>query len=158
MAESARRPRRAPPSRSVKDILREQTKNGWKLGKIAVTSGMTHHGAIQDALMEQVEEEIFDVFMWQDAAFEFKEGGSPAVTADNPLSSLVFILSRRTSSRYSQNTLWASSLKVRFSFMAWIRISWPNVSDTSKLNRFTVSPPYTIWQKKGGTLISPAYQ
>ena len=45
------------------DLLKEQKLLGWKLGKIAVTSGLCSPGDVQEALLEQVEEELFDAFM-----------------------------------------------------------------------------------------------
>lgn len=66
-------------------LLKEQKLLGWKLGQIAVTSGLVKKEDVVRALREQVEEEIFDMFMWSEAAFEFLEGKGPRAEVDNPL-------------------------------------------------------------------------
>lgn len=72
-------------------LLKEQKLLGWKLGQIAMTSGLVKKQDIEDALREQIEEEIFDMFMWTDAAFEFAEGRTAhAHAADNPLAGMTF--------------------------------------------------------------------
>ena len=71
-------------------LLKEQKLLGWKLGQIALTSGLVKKGDIEEALREQVEEEIFDLFMWSEAAFEFVEGRAPKEDPDNPLAALTF--------------------------------------------------------------------
>ncbi len=69
-------------------LLKEQKLLGWKLGQIAVESGLVHKRDIEEALREQIEEEIFDMFMWREAAFEFIEGRAPRQEDGNPLSGL----------------------------------------------------------------------
>ena len=71
-------------------LLKEQKLLGWKLGQIALTSGLVKKEDIEEALREQVEEEIFDLFMWSNAAFEFAEGKAPREEPDNPLATLTF--------------------------------------------------------------------
>ncbi len=58
----------------LRKLLDEQKMFGFKLGQIAVNSGKITKGDLEHALREQIEEEVFDIFMWQDAAFEFVEG------------------------------------------------------------------------------------
>jgi hypothetical protein len=60
-------------------LLKEQKLLGWKLGQIAVSSGLVKKKDVEEALREQIEEEIFDMFMWNDAAFEFAEGKKPKI-------------------------------------------------------------------------------
>lgn len=67
-------------------LLKEQKLLGWKLGQIAVESGLVHKKDVEEALREQIEEEIFDMFMWNEAAFEFVEGRAPKSEDSNPLS------------------------------------------------------------------------
>jgi len=71
-------------------LLKEQKLLGWKLGQIAVESGLVHKRDVEEALREQIEEEIFDMFMWKEAAFEFVEGRAPKMEENNPLSGLTF--------------------------------------------------------------------
>ncbi|MBI2931062.1 MAG: DUF4388 domain-containing protein [Planctomycetes bacterium] len=71
----------------LKALLEEQRLVGWKLGEIAIDTGKITRKDLEEALQEQVEEEIFDLFMWPDATFEFQEG-PPREKADNPLAEL----------------------------------------------------------------------
>ena len=72
-------------------LLKEQKLLGWKLGQIAVESGLVQKRDVEDALREQIEEEIFDMFMWREAAFEFAEGRAPKQQeASNPLAGVTF--------------------------------------------------------------------
>jgi hypothetical protein len=71
-------------------LLKEQKLLGWKLGQIAVESGLVQKRDVEEALREQIEEEIFDMFMWKEAAFEFVEGRAPKVEESNPLSGVTF--------------------------------------------------------------------
>jgi hypothetical protein len=68
-------------------LLEEQRMLGWKLGQIAVNSGKVTKKDLEEALREQLQEEIFDMFMWSDAAFEFADG-PPRHKSDNPLAEL----------------------------------------------------------------------
>jgi hypothetical protein len=69
----------------LRALLEEQKLVGWKLGQIALNTGKISKKDLEEALHEQVQEEIFDLFMWTDAAFEFHEG-TPKHKSDNPLS------------------------------------------------------------------------
>ena len=71
-------------------LLKEQKLLGWKLGQIAVESGLVQKKDVEEALREQIEEEIFDMFMWKEAAFEFVEGKAPKQEENNPLSGVTF--------------------------------------------------------------------
>src|SRR5262249_35290684 len=72
-------------------LLKEQKLLGWKLGQIAVESGLVQKKDVEDALREQIEEEIFDMFMWDGAGFEFSEGRAPHQKDDNnPLAGVTF--------------------------------------------------------------------
>ncbi len=85
-------------------LLQEQKILGWKFGKVALTSGLVSKEAIEEALREQIEEEIFDAFMWSEASFEFvdvKEAPHEddtafrGVTFEANVTSLVLEASRR---------------------------------------------------------------
>jgi len=71
-------------------LLKEQKLLGWKLGQIAVESGLVQKKDVEEALREQIEEEIFDMFMWSQAAFEFAEGRAPKQEESNPLAGVTF--------------------------------------------------------------------
>ncbi len=71
----------------LKGLLEEQKLVGWKLGQIAVNTGKISQQDLETALHEQVQEEIFDLFMWQAAAFEFADG-APREKSNNPLAEL----------------------------------------------------------------------
>ena len=71
-------------------LLKEQRLLGWKLGQIALTSGLVRKDDIEAALLEQVEDEIYDLFMWENATFEFVDGKAPPKQADTPLADLTF--------------------------------------------------------------------
>jgi hypothetical protein len=71
-------------------LLKEQKLLGWKLGQIAVESGLVQKKDVEDGLREQIEEEIFDMFMWKEAAFEFAEGRAPKQEESNPLAGVTF--------------------------------------------------------------------
>ncbi|MBI4565083.1 MAG: DUF4388 domain-containing protein [Planctomycetes bacterium] len=62
-------------------FLLEQKRTGKKLGEIVGSLGLVSKGDIARALREQVEEEIYEVFTWFDATFEFVEGPLPARSA-----------------------------------------------------------------------------
>jgi hypothetical protein len=82
--------RRRITKEDLDSLLKEQRLLGWKLGQVAVESGLVHKRDIEEALREQVEEEIFDLFMWEDAGFEFLEGRAPSDPGDHPLSGMTF--------------------------------------------------------------------
>jgi hypothetical protein len=71
-------------------LLKEQKLLGWKLGQIAVESGLVQKKDVEEALREQIEEEIFDMFMCMVGAFEFVYGRAPKQEESNPLSGLTF--------------------------------------------------------------------
>lgn len=71
-------------------LLKEQRLLGWKLGQVALTSGLVRKEDVETALLEQIEEELFDLFMWTDANFEFLEGKAPPRDSDHPLGDITF--------------------------------------------------------------------
>ncbi len=82
--------RRRITKEDLESLLKEQRLLGWKLGQVAVESGLVQKKDVEEALREQIEEEIFDLFMWEDAGFEFMEGKAPSDFGDYPLSGMTF--------------------------------------------------------------------
>ncbi len=70
--------------KQLDEFLEEQKRTGKKLGEIVGKLGIVSKKDIDRALREQVEEEIYDLFTWQTAWFEFQEG-VPAPKSDSPL-------------------------------------------------------------------------
>lgn len=73
----------------LKSLLGEQKLLGWKLGHLAVDSGKVSRKDVEEALREQVQEEVYDMFLWVDASFEFVQG-PPRSKPDHPLSELTY--------------------------------------------------------------------
>jgi len=69
-------------------FLEEQKRTGKKLGEIVGRLGLVSKKDVDRALREQVEEEIYDLFTWFEASFEFIEG-VPALKPDSPLAEAV---------------------------------------------------------------------
>ena len=65
-------------------LLSEQKKTGQKLGVLISAQGLLSRSAIDNALREQAEEEIHDLFTWPRAQFEFSQGDASSRT-DTPL-------------------------------------------------------------------------
>lgn len=77
-------------SRSQLDqLLLEQQKTGKRLGEIVSRQGIVTKNDVESALREQAQEEIYDLFSWQDAKFEFAEGSPPPKPTDFPLAEVV---------------------------------------------------------------------
>lgn len=70
-------------------LLEQQKQTGKRLGELVARLGKVSKQDIQNALREQVEEEIYDLFVWTDAKFEFEECPPPPVNPDNPWSDIV---------------------------------------------------------------------
>ncbi len=66
------------------EMLAEQKRSGERLGDIVARRGIASKEEIEFALREQVAEEIFDLFKWKGALFNFTEGGL-ASAPDSPL-------------------------------------------------------------------------
>lgn len=68
------------------DILSEQRRSGVRFGDVVARRGILSAEDIQNALREQISEEIYDLFTWTDATFEFTEAaGGPAPEDEGPL-------------------------------------------------------------------------
>src|SRR6185295_17299542 len=55
-------------------LLVEQKQTGKRLGELVSRQGLVTKTDIESALREQTQEEIYDLFSWTEAKFEFKEG------------------------------------------------------------------------------------
>src|SRR5882672_3649141 len=70
-------------------LLVEQQKTGKRLGELVSRQGLVTKTDIETALREQAQEEIYDLFSWTEAKFEFTEGPEPAKPKDFPLADVV---------------------------------------------------------------------
>jgi CheY-like chemotaxis protein len=70
-------------------LLVEQQKSGRRLGELVSRQGIVTKADIETALREQAQEEIYDLFSWGDAKFEFKEGPEPPKPKDFPLADVI---------------------------------------------------------------------
>jgi CheY-like chemotaxis protein len=87
------------------ELLERQRKTGQRLGDLVVDLGLLRKESLDAALREQVAEEIYDLFTWADATFEFVEtleeppaaeqGPLAGVSLDANLMSLMIEASRR---------------------------------------------------------------
>lgn len=60
---------------TLAEALRSQDDAGGKLlGHILVERGLVTRADVEDALKTQIEEEVYSLFIWKDAQFEFVEG------------------------------------------------------------------------------------
>lgn len=70
-------------------LLVEQQKTGKRLGELVSRQGHVTKTDIETALREQAQEEIYDLFSWTEAKFEFSEVPEPAKPKDFPLADVV---------------------------------------------------------------------
>jgi CheY-like chemotaxis protein len=70
-------------------LLVEQKQTGKRLGELVSRQGIVTKTDIETALREQAQEEIYDLFSWTEAKFEFKEGPEPEKPKDFPLADVV---------------------------------------------------------------------
>ena len=72
------------------ELLAEQRRTGTPLGEIVSRRSILEAGVIQSALREQVAEEIYDLFTWSDATFDFMEASDAPPPPDHgPLAHIV---------------------------------------------------------------------
>ncbi|HEX7899485.1 MAG TPA: response regulator [Planctomycetota bacterium] len=70
------------------ELATEQKKTGKRLGELV--SRLVTKADVDAALREQAQEEIYDLFLWSEARFEFKEGPEPPTKPkDFPLADVV---------------------------------------------------------------------
>ena len=70
-------------------LLQEQRRTGKRLGELVNRQGIVTRQDVETALREQAEEEIYDVFMWNNASFEFTESDNPPKHPDFILADVV---------------------------------------------------------------------
>ncbi len=73
------------------DLLARQRKTGKPLGEIVAENGILAQSVIEGALREQVAEEIYDLFTWLDATFEFATLGGSEPPPDQGLLATVVL-------------------------------------------------------------------
>ncbi|MCI0340240.1 MAG: PQQ-binding-like beta-propeller repeat protein [Planctomycetales bacterium] len=66
----------------LKAILQRQEETGEMIGKILTDWGLVTEEDIDEAVKGQIEEEIYDLFTWEEATYEFTEGAPPAELFD----------------------------------------------------------------------------
>lgn len=76
----------------LKELLAAQKGSGKKLGELVVERGIASEEEISGVIRTQIEDEIFDLFSWKKASFEFIDGPPSAevMDADKPVTSLKF--------------------------------------------------------------------
>lgn len=72
----------------LRKILKGERLLGWTLGRLVLADAPVSKRDVEEALRQQVEEEILDMFVWIEAQFEFVEGGAPGHGVRNPLAHL----------------------------------------------------------------------
>jgi hypothetical protein len=63
--------------------LLQQEQEGSLLGAILVTTGILTEDTLRDSLQRKAEESIYDLFLWPEGRFEFKEGELPTLIEIN---------------------------------------------------------------------------
>ncbi|MBI5365452.1 MAG: PQQ-binding-like beta-propeller repeat protein [Planctomycetes bacterium] len=77
----------------LQDALAIQKKLGLMLGEVFQKVGLVTKEEVQAAIRQQIEEEIYDLFSWKEANFEFQEGALPPpelLSPDQPVIFAVF--------------------------------------------------------------------
>lgn len=62
---------------ALQEILKKMAKGGPRLGQMLIESGAIKPEDLQHALEEQALEELYDLFTWEEARFEFREERVP---------------------------------------------------------------------------------
>ncbi|MHC4599705.1 MAG: DUF4388 domain-containing protein, partial [Planctomycetota bacterium] len=57
--------------------LEAQKASGKRIGEILVQEGLVTDEEINEAVLEKIREELFDIFLWDDAVFTFTKSASP---------------------------------------------------------------------------------
>jgi len=72
----------------LKKLLGKEKLLGWTLGHVVFANEQLSLEKIREALRLQVEEEILDLFVWDNAIFQFQEGPPPRAAMAYPLAAL----------------------------------------------------------------------
>jgi CheY-like chemotaxis protein len=75
----------------LEELLAEQRTSGKPLGEIVAQKEILGRNVIETALREQVAEEIYDLFTWTEATFEFGTAGSDSAPANEGLLATVVL-------------------------------------------------------------------
>jgi CheY-like chemotaxis protein len=77
-------------SHQLDEILLEQCKSGQRLGDMVIERGLLTQEAVDQALRDQVAEEIYELFAWPDAKFYFAEAENESLPSGaGPLSEVL---------------------------------------------------------------------
>ena len=71
------------------ELLAEQRRTATPLGEIVSRRGILDPAVIQSALREQVAEEVYDLFTWSGATFQFQDGAANASGDPSPLANVI---------------------------------------------------------------------
>ncbi|MHC4660342.1 MAG: DUF4388 domain-containing protein [Planctomycetota bacterium] len=72
---------RATPQQ-VQECLKDQERSGKMLGQLLVERGVIGEEDVREAVINKIEEEIYDLFLWKKADFEFLPGYCPHEMVD----------------------------------------------------------------------------
>lgn len=127
-------------------LLVEQQKTGKRLGELVSRQGHVTKTDIETALREQAQEEIYDLFSWTEAKFEFAEGPEPAKPKDFPLADVVVDASPTSvmlEAARRADELMVIRKTVRDESMIPIRTTKPFVADKLGLNPDLLTAVYS---------------
>jgi CheY-like chemotaxis protein len=127
-------------------LLVEQQKTGKRLGELVSRQGIVTKTDIETALREQAQEEIYDLFSWTEARFEFTEGPEPAKPKDFPLADVVVDASPTSvmlEAARRADELTVIRKTVRDESMIPIRTTKPFVADKLGLNPDLLTAVYS---------------
>ena len=85
------RTRRVSEQQLFKALLRQE-KEGRLLGTLLIEEGLLDEATLRRALRDKAQESIYDVFLWTEAQFEFKDGLLPlniSVYLDMPVTAVI---------------------------------------------------------------------
>ncbi len=68
----------------LEQALQVQEREGKRLGTVLEELGLATHDDIENAVRTQIEEEIYNLFIWENASFEFIEGPPPPALENLP--------------------------------------------------------------------------
>jgi outer membrane protein assembly factor BamB/tetratricopeptide (TPR) repeat protein len=75
----------------LRRALEQQKRAGRLLGEVLCEMGVTTEDEVESVVRSQIEEEIFELFQWKQARFEFLDGAAPSRTSlDGYVTSLTF--------------------------------------------------------------------
>lgn len=77
---------------ALQEILKKMAKGGPRLGQLLIASGAISAEDLQQALEQQALEELFDLFTWEEAHFEFREERVPPQDQMPPVAVMGLVL------------------------------------------------------------------